>query len=181
MKHLLKLVLAGTIIASLAGCSDAEATRERAKEVTKTMTAAFPEAFSKLEFEEAPPDGQPASTLVFKGKDSTIVALENPEVYDWSRLGGPTVSMTGLARTNGGRWFTFDYVSAVDTQDPSLFSEFVWPKTNPCLDEGCRLFESKRPLSLEEAKRWFYDSDQFTPDRYRALFHEDAPPKRVPA
>jgi hypothetical protein len=171
MQKLFKtLALAVTLAAVLAGC---EQPREQmVSSVGSAMMEAFPKDFSKLEFDERPAyDSEPAPTLVYKGADSTILVVSKPVYREHWR---EWMSMSGLAVTKNGRWFEFVYESDL-TQDSGFLT------SRPCTEDGCRHFSSTHPISLETAKRWYFDSDQFTPERYHALFNEVAPAKRVPA
>jgi hypothetical protein len=172
-KFLKTLALAGAVAAALTGCGGPTQDMLKA-DVTQAMDVALPKDFSKLEFEEPPPfNGKPAPTLVFRGADSTIIAVGKPYLHDRFNT---WMSQPGLAVTKSGRWFVFSYESDLETEAGGIFDV-----AKPCLDAGCRRFASTRPVSIDAAKRWYFDSDQFTPERYRALFGEDAPAKREPA
>jgi hypothetical protein len=171
MQKLFKtLVLAGVLAAALAGCGQ---TREQnVSRVGSAMTEAFPKDFSKLEFDERPAyDSAPAPTLVYKGADSTILAVSKPAYREHWR---EWMSMSGLAVTKNGRWFQFEYESDL-TRDDGFLS------AHPCIEADCRHFSNTIPISVETAKRWYFDSDAFTPEKYKALFNEVAPARREPA
>jgi len=171
MKKLFKtLALTGALAAALAGCGQPQ--EQMARSVSAAMETAFPKDFSKLAFDEQPPfDSAPAPTLVFKGADSTIISVSKPAHREHWR---EWMSMSGLAVTKNGRWFEFVYESDL-THDEGLLS------SKACVEDGCRRFSSVHSVGLETAKRWYFDSDQFTPERYHALFNEVAPAKREPA
>jgi hypothetical protein len=172
MKRLLKtLALVGVLAAALTGCGR-QTQEQMAADVGKAMEAALPKDFAKLEFEERPAyASKPAPTLVFRGAESTILAVSKPSLRDhW----GTWMNIAGLAVTKNGRWYEFSYDSELQNDDGFLASK-------PCLATDCRRFGSVHSVSLVEAKRWYFDSDQFTPERYHALFGETAPAKREPA
>jgi hypothetical protein len=175
LKHLKKLAIAGMLAATLAGCGKTQ--QQRADIVGKAMEAALPKDFAKLVFEEnhAFDAEKPASALVYKGSNATLLMVEKP------RLEGhlsPYVRMAGLAVTKNGRYFEFTYRSFLDSDSDFPASLF---ESVPCTEDACRGFTDNRGITPDMDKLWVFNSDSFTPERYRWLFREDAPPKRVPA
>jgi hypothetical protein len=175
LKHLKTLAIAGVLAVTLAGCG--KTTQQRADIVGKAMESALQKDFAGLKFEEGPAfDAEkPESTLVYRGSDATLLMVGKP----W--LDGhlsPEVHMAGLAITKNGHYFEFTYRSYLDSDKDFLTSLF---ENEPCTEDACRRFDDYRGITPEMAKLWVFNSDSFTPERYRALFHEDAPPQRVPA
>lgn len=153
---------------------DAPTDADLARTVSTAMSDHLATEFQQLGFEVRTPAATLAPTLLYEGKHSAILALSRPRVRDY--LYNLEVVIAGLARTENGRYFEFSYTSAVKSN-----KNLSWTRTNPCLEEGCRALRFVKPLSAEGAKSWFFNSDNFTPERYKELFHEDAPPQRLPA
>ncbi|KVP17102.1 hypothetical protein [Burkholderia ubonensis] len=165
----------GALALALSGCSG-PADEALARAVGNAMETGLPADFAKLEFDERPMSSTPMPTLVFSGKHSTIVAVSKP------RLRGrfyQEVVMYGLAVTESGRYFEFTYLSALHSSEKEVPLPFF--ADVPCTEASCRTIREARQLSVAQAKNWYFNDDSFTQERFRALFNEDAPPKRIPA
>lgn len=155
---------------ALAGCGPQASEIDRA--VGEAMKAGLAADFGRLEFEAPAYDRKLEPALVFKGQQSTILAITEPSPHGSFRR-TKTLTQSALARTKSGRYFEFTYVSAsIDVED--LVDE-------PCVAAKCRYIRDGRPLSETEAKNWFFHSPTFSATRYKALFNEEAPPQRVEA
>ncbi|KVP75268.1 hypothetical protein WJ96_05790 [Burkholderia ubonensis] len=168
------LALMGAVALTLSGCGPTE--EELVSAVGKAMEAGLPADFAKLEFAERPYGNSPASTLVFQGKAATIVSVSKPRLRGYWY---PEVVMYGLAVTRNGRYFEFTYLSALHSEEKEVRLPFF--EAVPCIEASCRAIRDARQLSVTSAKNWFFNSDSFTPERYKALFNEDAPPQRITA
>lgn len=113
--------------------------------------------------------------LVYSGSTSKIVAASSPKEAlikaDDSKFGYITqgFEMRVLARTDKGRYFHFSYVAE------KTISGFA------CTDRDCRRIVDVRQLSDEDAKKLFFYSSMFSPEKYKEIFNEDAPVKEIPA
>lgn len=167
------MALAGLLALTLTGCGPKHS--DIVSEVAKAMQSGLATDFAKIDFEEPTGSivGEPAPALVYQGKNSTLLVATKPSEQHSMFLA--TMLMRGLARTKNGHYFELGYRSALEAQDSLPFRAVV------CTAPECRRIEGARSLTVKEAKRWFFDSDEFTPERYRELFGEDAPPKRVQA
>lgn len=168
------VALLSALALSLSGCGG-QTDKELAEAVGKSMEAALPGSFKTLKFEERSLALMPTPTLVFEGKRSNIVAVSKPHVYGYLN---PEVVMYGLAVTESGRFFQFSYISALHSakEMPLPFFPDI-----PCVEDGCRAIRDARQISIMQAQTWYFNSESFTPERYKALFKEDAPPQRIPA
>jgi hypothetical protein len=172
-KKFMRGVLAGAMVLLLTGCGPTS--DEMFADVSNALDANLSKDFTELTFEAQlyTPGMQPA--LVFGGKNSKILAVTKP-VRVSRLMAGDEVKMSGLAVTNNGRYVTFTYESSLELWRPLPFMP-----AEPCLQADCRSFREKRFVSRGEAMTWLYYSDAFTPERFKELFGEDAPPKRVEA
>ena len=174
LKELTTLALMGALALTLSGCGG-RTTDELGSAVGKSMGAALPTAFKKFKFEERSLSPVPTPTLVFEGKRSAIVAVSKPRVYGYLN---PEVVMYGLAVTENGRFFQFSYISALHSAKEVPFPFF--PDV-PCEEDSCRAIRNAQHISVLQAQNWYFNSESFTPERYKALFKEDAPPQRIDA
>jgi len=163
----------GVTMLALTGCG--QSSDELAADVGTAMQAGLPSDFTKIEFEEPAEGGLrgPAPALVFQGKSSALLVTTKPQRAQ--SMFGSSVTMHGLARTKNGRYFRFTYRSALLTPDSLPFIQYS------CTAAVCRHIEDTRSVTTMEAKRWFFNSEEFTPERFKELFGEDAPPQRVEA
>jgi len=178
--YLMTALLAATAL-TLSGC-DRFPSKEYTESVAQTLRATLPNEFSQLEFTERPEDSR-EPTLVYTGRHSILLAATKPRYFNG--LAGPGLSMTGLARTQNGRYFEFHYVSQF-----SVPNETVPYWSDRCTTQPqCRYFSDQQPLSADQAKAWFVQkwaagdvSQEKTEAIYQELFHE-APPRerRIPA
>lgn len=167
------LVLLGAAAVLLTGCTKRS---ELVAEVSKALEANVAKSFANLTFEESSHARGMHPKAVFSGKTSTILVLEKPEVDTHSFL-PDDMNLTGLAITKNGRYFFFTYssplIEPLDFPIPGI--------ERPCVDAKCRYFRYTRSTSRQAAMEWFYNSDKFTPEKFKELFDEDAPPKKVEA
>lgn len=156
----------------LTGCgSDTEEVRAQ---VSAAMKASLPKNFAHLKFEERSYGSGLQPTLVYDGLRSTIIFASAPEART-QLLGGELLRMSVLAVTRSGRYFRFSYESPLHTQDVIPFL------AEPCLESGCLQIRDAQSIPRHHAMQMFYDSDDFTPERFKEMFGEEAPPKRVEA
>ncbi len=168
MTTMLKLLSMLALAANLSGCGPTK--QERAEVVGKAMEAALHVDFKKLRFEEVPLTATPAPTLVFEGSKSVMLSVSKPALKGKVF---PKMQMRVLARSEGGRFFEVTYES--DLSSPT----FKWDDT--CVESECRRISQARMLSVDDAKGFFFRAEDFTEDRYKAIFGEAPPPKHIPA
>lgn len=173
-KSLLRLLAGALIAAALSGCSRFDGPTRDAM-VAEALGQNFAGDFAKLEFLEGGYERGPGTSLRYSGANSRVLVLSKPKAYrsnSWPRQ--PHASMSGLAKTQGGRYFVFTYNSVIDA--PSAFG------SEPCLEADCRYFNDYRSVTEQDAQSWlFYRRELFTPELYRQIFGVDAPPREIPA
>jgi hypothetical protein len=161
------------IFLALVGCTTSR--EELAAQVDIAMQEKIQLEFSQLKFEEKQDTSEPSPNLVFTGKTSMLLAvLTKPHL---SGKFDPDMTMSGIARTNNGRYFYFEYTSKLYDQERLM--EPRWGE-KPCLSPSCRTF-SGRMISAEKAKHYIFSSEGFTAVRYKEIFGEEAPPKEIAA
>lgn len=167
------LVLLGAAAVLLTGCTEHS---ELVAAVSKALEANVAKDFAKLTFEESSFERGMHPKVVFSGKTSTILVQKKPDLETYS-FRSDDLNLTGLAITKNGRYFFFTYSSPlVEPKDfPIPFLE------RPCVETTCRYFRYTRSTSRHAAMEWFYNSNEFTPEKFKELFDEDAPPKKVEA
>lgn len=180
--------LAGAVALPLAGCGPAhEMFAEVGRsilgppqevafaDVSKVMTEQLSKEFAHLTFRQDTYRKSMRPTLVFDGRAAQILVATKPRL--WSRgFSGDDVKMRGLAITRNDRYFTFTYESPLRDYDaPVLLAQPA------CVAASCRKFSDMEQLSRQEAMSWFYYSDEFTPEKFKAIFGEDAPAKEEQA
>lgn len=165
------LVLLGAV-ALLAGCGATH--DEMLSDVSKALESNLVKGFAELKFEEQSYARGMHPKVAFAGKTSTILVQETPKLESHA-FGLDAVNLTGLAITKSGRYFLFTYSSDL------LANMSVPLYQQPCIEADCRYFRYNRSISRQDAMEWFYRSDKFTPERFKALFDEEAPPKKVEA
>jgi hypothetical protein len=171
VKNCKTLALCAAAALLLTGCGPS--TKEMLADVGKAMEANLVKDFAELKFEENSYASGMHPKVLFSGKTSTILVQEKPEL--WTRtFSADEVHLSGLAITKGGRYFTFTYQAQLVAQDMSFF-------TRPCVKPDCRFFRYHSSISRKAAMEWFFRSDVFTPERFKELFDEEAPPKQVEA
>ncbi|MBA9939892.1 hypothetical protein D7S81_25135 [Ralstonia insidiosa] len=159
---------------TLTGCTGRPGP-EYARKVAQDMQETLPAEFARSEFTVPPQGTDLAPSLVYEGKNSTILATRKPYIKELPF--GPEVVIDGLARTKNGRDFWFRYNSKMIFR-----SNTAWFLDEWCTKElDCRYFSDRAPYTEAEAKSWFFNSAEFTPERYKAIFNETAPAKRIPA
>lgn len=171
------LLPAMLIVAALAlgGCSPSPSPENTSK-VAQAMQERLSADFAQYEFTVRPHGADLAPSLVYEGKNSTILVTLKPRLEE-PPYGSSTVVIDGLARTRNGRYFTFSYRSQLVVRSKSL-----WSMDDLCTkQQECRYFGDDRPLTEDQAKFWLFESDDFTPERYKVIFNETPPAKRVPA
>ena len=167
-------VLMGAAALLLAGCGPTK--QELFADVSKALEANLAKGFAELKFEEEAYGRGMQPKAVFSGNTSTILVQQKPDL-DTHSFGPDDVNLTGLAITKNGRYFFFTYSSPL-----LAHTEFPLPFVNrPCIDATCRYFRYNRSISRQEAMTWFFYSAEFTPEQFKALFDEEAPPKKVEA
>ena len=171
VKNCKTFALAGALALLLTGCGPT--TDEALADVDKAMTANIAKDFAKLKFEERRYQSGLHPTMVFEGKNSRILAVTKPTKWAYF-LAADEVKMSGVALTKNGRYFLFTYMSPVLAPSLPFWAE-------PCIEDGCRHFDYAEPVSRSRAMEWLFNSDVFTPERFKELFDEEAPPKHVEA
>lgn len=171
-KNCKTLALCAAAALLLTGCGPS--TKELVADVGKAMEANLAQDFAALKFEEQSSYALGMHPKVrFYGKTSTILVQGKPEL--WTRsFTADEVHLSGLAITKSGRYFTFTYQSTLLAQVLPFF-------TKPCLEPKCRFFPYHSSITRQAAMEWFYRSEAFTPERFKELFDEAAPPKQVDA
>lgn len=160
------------ILALLIGCTPSK--EDLSVEVGKAMQEHLPQEFKTIHFEERPASSKPEPDLVFEGKNLTLISVSKRPSLHGRFI--PEMMMYGLARTNKGRYIEFQYISALyDHETIGLY----WGE-KACLKEACRYFEL-HSISKEDAKLLFFNSEYFDQQRYKEVFDEDAPPKKIDA
>lgn len=172
VKNCKTFAFAGVLALLLTGCGST--TKEMTAEVGKALETNLARDFAELKFEEHSYSRGMNPTVTFSGRTSTILVQEKPELDAHSFM-ADDVRLTGLAITKSGRYFKFTYQSPLLAQDLLPFF------SRPCVEDGCRYFRYTGSISRSEAMNWFFYSDAFTPERFKELFDEEAPPKRVEA
>lgn len=180
VKNYKAFCLTVALVVPLSGCNPLSerysTTDDLLVKVGQTMQNQLPVDFAELKFDERSPDQDLTPTLSFTGKTSTILAVEKPihrsdsMSYRWETV----VQMQGLALTKNGRYFTFTYESRLLDPASVYFDK-------PCVGDGCQDFRDARSVSPSDAKVLFFKSEAYSPERFKELFGEDGPPKRVDA
>lgn len=166
--------LVGAVVLSLAGCGSSN--DESFPAVSKAMTVHLPKDFAHLTFRQESFRNSMYPTLVFEGRTSRILVTTKPVLWNHT-LAEDTVKIHGLAVTRNDRYFTFTYeANLLDLDAPAL-----WWRKPPCVEDRCRKFTDMQHVTRMEAMRWFYHSDEFTPEKFKDLFGEDAPAKEETA
>lgn len=164
--------LAGLLAASLTGCGTER--EEVFAEVSKVMTVQLPKEFTQLTFRQEAYRNSMTPTLVFEGSASQILFTTKPQL--WEQFSGDKVKVYVLARTRNDRYFTFTYESKLrDNDGPVLLAKPA------CVEAKCRKFTDMQHVTRTEAMKWFYHSAEFTPEKFKDLFGEDAPAKEEAA
>ena len=165
-----------TAAAALTGCGLPQP--ERIAVVSKAMAQSLPNEFANLSF-SIPVVGEGLQpVLVFSGKSSTLVAQDGPKLSrDYGILDTPyeVLETRVLAATKNGRYFTFTYRSLLNEPNaPDLLRQ-------PCLKNKCRRIKDAKPVTREDAMKWYFESDDYSPARFEQLFGEPGPVKKVDA
>lgn len=171
VKNCKLFVLTGAA-ALLTGCGPSN--DELFAEVGKALEASLAKDFAGLEFEEHSSARGMQPTVTFTGKTSTILVQEKPERRIHTFI-NDEVNLSGLAITKNGRYFTFTYQAPLFARSSISF----FPRA--CVDADCRYFAYHQSVSRQAAMEWFFNSEAFTPERFKELFNEDAPAKKVEA
>lgn len=177
IQNILKLLtVGGALVAALTGCGKSDAELET--DVGATMAANLTKEFQSFHFEKNINWGpDPAPTMVFQGKNSTILAATKP--YRWKNLWSDQLIIEGLAQTKSGRFFSFRYYSVIEL-NASIDNQLHF-FDEPCLAAVCRWLSEGSELSNAQAKSWLFHSKEFTPELYEKIFKEPAPPKHIDA
>lgn len=159
------------VLTMLTGCGPSD--KDVVAAVEAAMLIDFPTDFAKLKFEDRSYRAGLNPTMVFQGKTARVVVVTKPKKWD-NMLAADEVTMSGIALTKNGRYFHFTYKSPLLAPTLPFWSQ-------PCVEDGCRYFEHAQPISRAGAMAWFFDSDEFTPERFKELFDEEAPARTVEA
>ncbi|MNR71839.1 hypothetical protein D3C71_25170 [compost metagenome] len=171
--RIVKGLLCALALAALSACGMPQ---DKLQEmVAASMKQNFESEFRELQFEDRAPAFD-APARVYRGDRATVLAVGPARPFkefagiSWQTVG---LEMTGIARTENGRYFHFSYASQL--RDDSLFA------AGPCIERKCRSV-SGYEMSLERAKGWLFNNrDVFTPELYEKLFGEVPPARREPA
>lgn len=150
-------------------------TRAMVPKVAQAMQQTLHADFARLEFSHRQSAEALAPALVYQGKSATLLLTHKTRVEEGPL--GPHLVLDGLARTPNGRYFEFTYTSMLVIPSES------WPHLDVmCTAQlKCRRFSNYGAISEDGAKAWVFESDEFTPESYKAIFNETPPLKRLPA
>lgn len=172
---MIRRIALSLLVAVMTGCTVHPTDPEAMKRVSAAMDANLKSEFAKVTFEFTQTvdlRNGPVPGLLFKGADSTILALDEPNL---EKRFATEVRRTGLARTPNGRYVLFT-VSA-----PLRDLDRISADDDTCTAPGCRAYGEFRLMSETEAKAWLFTSKVYTPEKYKAIFKEAPPPSTIPA